>query len=68
VVSRYDAQIFCIEFVVTYPGYHVEKVNINLISNADGSTGVYCRHIYTALTSTGIEYIKQLAGKQLMKK
>ena len=63
VVSRYDAPQFRIEFVVTYPASHVEKININLLRNAGNSTRVCWQRIYTALTEFGTEQITRLTGK-----
>jgi hypothetical protein len=62
VVSRYDEKQFSVEFVVTCPQTHVEKITIHLEPLADGTTKVNWERIYTALTESGNETIRKLSG------
>ena len=64
VVSHYDSANFRIEFVVTFPKTHVEKLEIQLTRLDKGRTEIEWTRIGTSLNEAGSAYVKDYYGEQ----
>jgi hypothetical protein len=63
IVTRHDLQAGAIEFVVLRGGTHVEKLDLALTDNHDGTTTITWTRTYTGLSEAGNAQIEQqLAG------
>ena len=59
IVTRHDAQAGAVEYVVLRGGTHVEKLDLALTDNGDGSTTVSWTRTYTGLNEAGNAQIQQ---------
>jgi len=64
-VSRYDPDRFAIEFVITQQESHIEKLELSVEDNGDGTSTLNWTRVYTGLNEKGAEFIEKYAGDPL---
>lgn len=68
VISAYDPKQFIIQFVIFFPGFLVEKLDISIHQKEDSLSVVHWRRTYTGLNDAGNRWVKHFVANMFQQR
>ena len=65
VVTRYEPEAFRVEYTIFHSDRFMEKIDLSLVENGDGTTSVHWTRTFTGLSPEGNEFIEHYSADHL---